>query len=843
MGLFAATSLGGEDIGNDPVIELEAFIVEETARTQPETLSPLSMRVDSIFGRNGTVLDIPRSVTVLSPELQDLLQINSYEDLEKFGAGTQRVNYFGLAGSAFLRGARAGTYFNGMLRAYQRNEMPMSFGSLDGLELIKGPVPPGFSPTLVGGAVNQRPKSPYYDRARGSVEVTLGSWDEREVRADYGAPFMLFDKPAAYRVSYTHHRSGRYYEDVPHDFDSLYGAIKTKLNDRHRLFLGGELYRFRSSEIPGMNRPTPGLIENRQYVIGEPASLVSSAWGGTVVRPLLEFPYSLTVNPALFALALPGDIARQEIEPGLLGSMLNLNDPSVLESLYTTLPESEVPGFARWAIQPAGEFLSQVDKSPQDAYLYTPGFFAAGGEALTRQLPAERVLADPKDKANSNDLIAFADLESLLEGGNRLLSRFFIEHLDTTKASTYGFAMNTRQLVMEAASEWQSDSSDGQSHMTFGASLRYTDAHMLQDFDAEPFSRRDISLSGISSNSVVLAGGAIGPDGLNYWSSFGNASQDSVLFQTAAYMGGEWRLGERLGVHFGGRIENAWWDVALPDEVDRASDSRRQASEMTGEEVLWQVSLNPQFELAKGLIVYGAAQIGKALAPGDGGTVSGESSFTDAELFEAGLKASLLEGRLFMAISAYHWDQATFSNRDASARPLRAKGFELEGTYSLNERISFLGAFTAQRVYLRTDTLGFGAIPQSEQGWALNGGILNASSGRSAPENPEMIFAGVPELSAHLYAVISLPSGFTLSGGPLWRDGYYHDMQRAMKIPSYTLWSLQLRYDTERWWARIHIENLFDKEYWIGQEPVFSAGTLVLQGEGRKIQVSAGINF
>jgi iron complex outermembrane recepter protein len=843
MGLFAATSLRGSDAESQRIVELEAFIVEETAQTQLETLSPPSVRLDSLFGGDRTVLEIPRAVTVLSPELMELLQIDSYEALDKYGAGTQRVNYFGLAGSAFLRGARAGTYFNGMLRAYQRNEMPMSFGALEGLEVIKGPVPAAFSPTLVGGAVNQRPKSPYFDRARGAVEIGAGSWNERRLKLDYGAPLLLFGKPAAYRVSYTGHRSDRFHRDVPHDFDSLYAAAKIKLGERHRLFIGGEFFDFRSGEAPGVNRPTPELLRDGRYVIGEPPPLTSAQWGGTVARPLLEFPYSLAVNPALFALAVPGDRARAAIAPELLGQMLDLRDPGVLENLYTTRPAAEVPPFAAWAVAPAAAILARVDRQPRDAYLYTPGYFAAGGEVLTESLPRDRILADRRDRADSRDFIAFADLETRLDGDTRLLTRLFVERLVSEKASTYGFAMDTDQLVLNGRGEWRRDFGGNGDHLALGLDLRFTRAEMLQDFDAEPFSRRDISRDSISPNSVVIAGGQRGPDGLNHWSTFNLASQLSELAQAAVFSGGAWTTGEALTVHYGLRAEQAWWDLALPDAVERASAADRAARKDSGDTFLWQAHVNPHWRVLPGVYLYGAAQLGKALAPGDGGTVSGDTSFTDVELLEGGIKASLLDGRLYASLSAYHWDQATFSTRDAAARPLRARGVECEFTWAPLEALTLTGALTAQRVYLRADTLGFGAIPQDEQGWALNAGVLNAAGGRSAPDNPEMAFAGLPEVSAHLYAALDLPGGLRIAGGPLWRDGYHHDMQRAMRIPGHTLWALQLRYQAERWWLRLHVENLLDREYWIGQEPVFSAGTLVLQGPGRRFQLAAGMPF
>lgn len=843
IGLLAATSLRGIDADSRTLFELEAFIVEETAQTQPESLFPTTVRIDSSFGEDLTALEIPRAITVLSPELQELLQIDSYDSLDRYGAGTQRLNYFGLAGSAFLRGSKAGTYFNGMLRAFQRNEMPMSFGALDGLEILKGPVPAALSPTLVGGAVNQRPKQPFFDKARGAVEFEAGSWNQRQTQLDYGAPLVFMGKPAAYRVSYTGYRSDRFYRNVPHDFDSLYGAAKIKLSDQHRLFVGGEIYDFRSSEIPGINRPTSELIETGRYVTGEPALLTGPAWGDTVVRPLLTFPFSFSVNPALFALAVPGEVARDSISPQLLETMLDLNDPQVLGQLYSPLPRSSVPGFAAWGYDAAVDMLAQVEVRPQDAYVYTPAYFAAGGTALTEILERDRVLADQRDKADSRDYIAFADLESLLGNGDKLLARFFIEKLSTEKASTYGFAFNSGQTVLQGKVEYHPVLSSGSHQFSTGLDIRYTDASVLQDFDAEPFSRRDLSRETISANSVIRAGSMEDPSGANLWSSFGTASLESELLQGALFVTGSQRFGEPFVIHYGARAERAEYSVSLPKEVDNPAPGAGESIARDDGEFLWQLHLNPQLQVLPGVYLYAAMQIGKALAPGDGGTVSGEDSFTDVELFEAGVKGLVADGRLYFSLSTYHWDQATYSTRDASARPLRARGFELEATYAVNDSFTILGAFTAQRVQLRSDVLGFGAIPQDEQGWALNGGILNATGGRLAPDNPEMVFAGMPEVTANLHFSWHLTRQLQLSGGPVWRDGYYHDMQRALRVPSYLLWMAQVRYQRDSWWIRLHIDNLFDEEYWIGQEPVFSAGTLILQGSARRWQLTVGMEF
>lgn len=846
VGLFAATSLRGEPSVDADWHELDAFIVEESALHASGDLSPLSVNVRSFFGAGKSLEEVPRSLTLLTAELQDLIGVDNYDTLDRFGAGTQRINYFGLAGSAFVRGARAGTYFNGMLRAYQRNEMPMSFGALEGMEIVKGPVPAGFSPTLVGGGVNQIPKSPFFDQRRGSLELGIGSWNERFVQLDFGSPLMVGDRPAAYRVSYTGHRADRFYDNVPNDYDSLYAAMKIRLGERHRLFFGAELYDFRSSEIPGINRPTAQLIRDRAYVIGEPPLLTQGqaiSAEGQVIRPLVEFPYTLVVNPQLFALAIPGPVARASMDPALLGQMLNLNDPAVIEQLYRVRPIAEVPPFARWAYESAQELLAGADQRTTDAYLYTPEYFAAGGTALTEKLPPQRVLADPDDRADATDVIVFADWEITLSPDTSLTNRLFLEHLDTDKLSTYGFAFQSSQWIANLRSEWTRKFADPRESLAIGLDLRFSKAETLQDFDAEPFSRRDLSRDSISANSVVAAGGQLGPDGLNYWSAFGNASESSELVQSGLYIGGAKGFGERMVMHFGGRLENGWWETALPGQVDRASEADRAARRGSGDTVLYSAHLNPHVDLGSGLYAYATVQLSKAIAPGDGGTISSKDNFTDAELYEIGLKYAAPGGRVYSSLSVYHWDQAAFSSRDAEAQPLRAKGIEWEFSAPIGEYLFLMGAFTAQRVQLRGDLLGFGALPKSEQDWALSGGILDAAGDRTAPNNPEMVYAGLPELSAHLHAVVSLPGGWQIAVGPIWRDAFYHDMQRSLRIPSHVIWNGRIRYEAEKWWASLRVDNVFDTGYWIGQEPVFSANTLILQGEARRYSARLGFDF
>ena len=108
-------------------------------------------------------------------------------DLNKVGAGTQQINYYGVPGTPILRGAKGGVFFNGMQRAYQRNEMPLSFGSVDAMDVVKGPAPAQYGPSQAGGYVAMIPKSPFFDRRRGSLRVSASDTGMVRGQIDQGA--------------------------------------------------------------------------------------------------------------------------------------------------------------------------------------------------------------------------------------------------------------------------------------------------------------------------------------------------------------------------------------------------------------------------------------------------------------------------------------------------------------------------------------------------------------------------------------------------------------------------------------------------------------------------------
>ncbi len=825
LALGSAMHLGAQGIApaDDAVTTLEEFIATESALADSGDILPTSRPVASVFGEQ-SVLDTPRAVTVLTPELMARFDIQDFADLGKIGAGTQQINYYGVPGTPVLRGATGGVFFNGQQRAYQRNEMPLSFGSFEAMDLVKGPAPAHFGASQAGGYTNLLPKSPYFDRTRSSLTLEVGTHDDYRAQLDTGAPFLLGERPAAYRVSLTGQKAAAPYDRVRNDFLSLYGAIKIQLSADTTLFTGAEAFRFKSNENAGWNRPTQQLIDDGRYVIGEPINIASSAWDGRANR------YALYANPAL---VVPAEVINAGLIDGFItaaqrDAMLDLSDPADRATAYAGIDAADLATIAQTS----------------SGFQYTPAYFAAGGRVFTAPIAARTVLAADDDFADADNLLTFADLVNRRASGAVFRAQFLLDYIHTNKRSNYGYAVSTDQLVLEAKASWQQELDFLSTTLTAGSSARRTDSTMLQDFFDEPFSRRDITRPDVSPNSVIPVGSQTDPNGVNFWSptSQGGANAHSVLWQLSAFAYAESHPLERLTTYLSFVATHAPYDTNYPDGVDRvpANDPRRDP--VSDDKNFTSVSFSPVWSLTDHVRLYATVQRGTSIDPIDGGAIIGRGNFARNELDEVGLKVSALSETLFATLAAYQWEQTAFSVRENAAELLHGKGLEAELTYAPSERFAVIASIGRQTVN-RDNPLGFRSIPLTAEQWALYAGQLNHNFSGIAPppgygpysapaSNPNLEYPGFPQVTAKLHATLGLPAGFSLSAGLRWSEAYWHNFDRTLRLPSATTIDASLRWENADWSVAIHGSNLNDADLYTGAEPVFGANTLLTKAPG-----------
>lgn len=791
---------------------------------------PQSRPVLSVYGAM-PLLDVSRAVTVLTPELLRQAEIRDSGALGRVGAGTQQTNFYGVPGAPTLRGAKAGVFFNGQARAWQRNEMPLSFGALDAIDLVKGATPAHLGASLVGGYANLIPKSPSLNGRRGWVRAEIGENAHRQVQLDYGAPVATTPGRSAYRVALTVQSADSAYDRIGHDYASAYVAWKTEFRDASSLLLGTEFFRYRSNENAGWNRPTQALINSGRYVIGEPLSIVPVG-GAAADRSLLNVNRALVVPTA----TVDAGVQSGFITAAQRAALLDLADPAQRAIAYGAFAPAALAG-----IQPS-----------TSGYQYTPAYFAAGGRVFTAPIAGGRVLSDSADYADSTNVLAFADFTRPLAGNRSWRAQGIVDALRTDKLSTYGYAIFTEQLATEAKLSLH-DEFDwlGAWRVVVGGSARLSDAKMLQDFFDEPFSRRDVSRTDVSANSRILAGAQRGADGRNFWSptALGGANVRSRLGQFSVFGYGEHRATDWLATHTSLQLTHAPYTIRYPDEVDRvpAGDPRRTA--VRGERNYAAASLGPVLSLGPAMRLYGTVQRATTVDPLQGGAIVNGGNFARSELLEAGAKFQSAGGRVFAALSAYRWNQTAFDQRTNRAEPLVGRGLELEVAWQPWPSLSILAAANHQRVERRSP-LGFRSIPLSEQEWALYAGALtsnfagirNEPFGRPAA-NPDLRYPGTPETQMKVLVTAKLPGRFTATVNTIWSDAYWHNFDRTLRLPARTVTHARLAYVAPRYEIALAVENLFNTDYFLGAEPLFGANTLITKAPPRAARLSFARRF
>ncbi len=774
------------------VTELEKFIVTESAAAVAGGLLPTSRSSDSVFGSAKSVLDIPRSVTVLTPELMQKLGVRSFDDIARVIPGGERPNFYGVPGTPFIRGDFAGTFFNGMQRAFQRNEMPTSFGSLEGMDVVRGPAPGTFGPTQGGGYINFLPKSPYYDKFRGSLRTTIGTYDYYNTQLDVGGPLLAFGRPMAYRISLTNQNADSYYNNVQNNYISIYGALKARLTRDVSLYTGAEFYSYRSNENGGWNRVTQDLISNGNYLVGEVADRTSAAAGGYVLPsgvPFIGFgASSATIGGAQF------DNSGGAIIPP--ASYVATLSPQLRALLHPTTGA------------------------------YTSAFFNAGGKALTTKISGNQVNSDPGDFANAQNFLYFADLVNTRSASSTLKNQLLIDYIKTDKISSYGYAFAMEQFIIEDKVTLEQRFKGLLTSLSSGGSVRYSWAKQLQDFSSEPFSRRDISNPRITANSIILTGPqrpAFG-DTRNFWAQ----SSATELYQLALFSVGELKFSESLTTYFSARVEGASFTNAVPMEHER--NARRGQRVGKGGKNYYMFSLNPVYKLSPNVSAYVSALHGTALTPSQGGNVGSEANFGETGLIEGGLKVSLLDNSLFAALAVYEGRRQRFNNFTNAQDGVRSKGVEFEATWLASKQLSFLANFGVKESHLvRMPGFRFGAT--QEYYMPLVAGALFTDGGDATglirKNNPEGRFEGAPQGSANLIASYNLGNGFEISGGPRIRGSYYLNHERTLSLPSTVIWGGSVTYRRGPVQVMLEATNISSEDYFIGSDPIFAANTVI----------------
>jgi len=270
----------------EEVVELEKYVAEGRG-DDPIGLMPTEP-VDSVFGFDKSLLETPRSVSVLSDDLMAAYGIETALDVSKIVPSTFTTSIFGINGNVNIRGVASDTYFRGVKRLENTQLFPSPITAMSRLDVVRGPPSPLYGPGKVGGYTNFVPKSArastgkYLERPTGKAVVTAGSYDKKAGSFEIGGPFTIASKPGGYFVYANVEDSGTYYENVPFKQRILQSSFDYEIASNLRMELG-QMYQFwGGTELAGWNRITQELIDTGMYNAGQVAVNMDANGDGLV---------------------------------------------------------------------------------------------------------------------------------------------------------------------------------------------------------------------------------------------------------------------------------------------------------------------------------------------------------------------------------------------------------------------------------------------------------------------------------------------------------------------------------------------------------------------------------
>jgi iron complex outermembrane receptor protein len=755
----------------------------------------------AVFGFSEPVAETPRSLTEISGKLLDRYDIKSVYDLTTVAAGAATGSYFGLPGSANIRGTIADNYFEGFQEITNIATYPTPVEANSNVDLVRGPPSPAFGAGQIGGFLNFAPKSAvgenskYLTSPTGAASFTYGSYNQREGTLEGGTPLNLGGNAA-----------GVYGFVEITDSDSFYIGMHPKSQIAQFTFntdLGSNWTGTASFQIInsdgylkniGWNRVTQDLIDHDQYVSGQPIAQIAT-------------PGAAFVTPAAFAAAV---------------------------AKYGPPVQYVLPVYG---IKAVPNPLTELNPSTVHTVTLSPrNTFITSDDINTATTP-----------------LLYLGLKGSFDDGHGLLKlESFSQHLDALNYQSYGFSTDFRTTVNEERISY-TDTRDlfniAHVQSLIGFSYRFSEAYSagyLQD-GVEIQDIRDLSqpLNGNEVFNNVFH--TQSRDGYQY-------DNQTTSFQTdyAPFLLEDITLFNHLNIIGGVRDDN--YSLKSQDQGPAATNEYKPNVwvSATQSPVTYNISISiknpwvvPYFTYAKSESLNNDQ--GGALDPN---LLASDSALGDSTLEEAGLKTSQYGGRLFAALDAYsqtntYLDVVPAQGDEISSE--RAGGIESELRYLVTQSLGLTAAATYQRIYQINSSNSSGTFliitPQQAgisgvQGW---GGQFESNSAfLGLPTTYEL--HSQPNFYGSLYGTYDYKSFWGLTGGFTYNSYTGGSIPGSIKIPAYTLVKIGGYAMFKGVRLDLTISNLLDTRYFMAEYAV-EANTTVLPGIGREFHLKLSKKF
>ncbi len=782
LGLVLATSLAAQTPAAKPTEEvttMQKFEVKDVPIEQQ--ILPTSRPFNSVFGTDDNIVDVPRNVTIISRQQLSDISISSVLDFSKLTSSSYTTTNFGAPANPSIRGQTADLFINGVRGRITSNGngLPLDFNSVESVNIVKGPATAVQGTSMyVGGFVDLITKRPYFDAAKGSISITLGSYSQKEWTVDVGGPIS---STAAYRFSYSGQDSQGYWYDYYNKNHSIYGALTFRPTKDYEIFVNATAAFYRYTENWGINRVTQDLIDNGNYLTG----VNSNAAPNFALYP---FGFADATGAAI--------------------SFTNINTIG-----GTAAPQSD-PQNSKWVTSgyPAGNrvVFGPTVKLSRHARLLSPGNHSTGREFNAQAIQTKTFGPDFKIVNNS-----FASYTAR----NTLSTYYYSEIIDPS-----WFAENRTEFIFS-----QPDYT-----LNTGVDLRYQRTKAYDDYFFEPANVWDLTkdLSYVNVyNSVNFPNPFTSlpvPGWPNRYATDGitnGDTNDSHGTTVGPFAQATWKLSEQFNVVVGGRLDRFNASVTEPLLAARPHASLS----------VWIPNYNGSLvykpTAASSVYVTYNKSKNTSGAVGNGGGITGWNAagtalFKDnflqpSELTELGTKYALMQNKMFLNFAVFNQKRTFKSTSSTIIQQFKTKGFEAELSYQPDKHLY--------------GTLSYSYVDaKSTPGFQSDGGVGYFYAATSA----ETRVSGLPQHLVNGLLSYTFDSGWSVSSNLLYTGSMSNNTAGTLIIPAQYQVDASVSYRTKKWDYRLSLSNLTDEKNWAPPNAVYgNASIFALPGTMGQITI------
>lgn len=771
---------------------------------------------DSMFGLQRSLLDTPRSISVVSAKTMERYAIYDIDDLITTTPGTFGGSFFGVPGAVSIRGDIGENYFRGFKRVVNNGLFPTPVRSSERIEIIRGPSPAIYGAARIGGLMNFHPKTTAAagmsasDGASGNISVTGGSFSRQNISGQLDLPFLMGDRETGFSAYVELEDSEHYFKGREPQHELFQVTFVHELPGDARLEIGGMYFHSEGYfQTPGWNRLTQDLVDNGTYITGRDTDLVDLNGSGRLTPDEIDVVVGATFGASNI---------RSLIDFGFFGAPPAYN-------LDT--------GIGTGTLDPSNVYL-------------------APGEEI--QNATNKTFYLDYVKRFSNSSLKFQLFYDDLDGDLGQSTGFAAQHV--TNATEFRVSYDTNFTF--------SDSSGMDLFVT--ASRRDFDSELRENFLSGylVIDRRDL-LAGPFANDILDTPFSNETNGIPWDSNFNSDWSDTGIAVVT-----DFHFFENLSVLLNARYDS--YDARSIDTGATVFDPSLANTEYKNDEDDTSYSVSVSYSFDGKWVPYVTYAEGSTIQQNSNGGISpgpvrDGSILAGSDLTEVGIKFSLLDQTLNGSLAWYSQERTVtdpFGNIDIE----KGEGVEFELRYLISENWTLTGAWTDQEFTISAPgpclfgagrgefvvfpptavppvTLMFGAqVPTLEEGY---GGIFAALNASCMPElQGGYKRNSIPDTVLSAFGTYTSNEASWGMWGATFGGTYVSEtggkITNAIVFPSYTVFRGAAFADFGRFSITATVDNLLDENYFVPLQGVYEE-VAALPGTGRAYVLTARVNF